>query len=208
MSSDLCSKWNRLHDIGDIKIPKDHRGSGSATLALHDLQLTQMKGEFEPISEPLPIFEFDFGKLNGEPIPYNRQSVKDFHLLRKDKEADAIFTWWDLKMDPKKTITLSCAPLWSHPDRIDFEKEIREMVRRLFKIEILFLGFYKDFFFQPWRDHWMQSIYYPINSPSLEPEMERLSLISDHGKSLSLVRVLMTIKCIFLFQMNILFGLI
>ena len=130
VSSDLCSKWNRLHDIGDIKIPKDHIGSGSATLALHDLQLTQMKGEFEPISEPLPIFEFDFGKLNGEPIPYNRQSVKDFHLLRKDKEADAIFTWWDLKMDPKKTITLSCAPLWSHPNRIDFEKDIREMVRR------------------------------------------------------------------------------
>merc|ERR1712129_434256 len=44
VSSDLCSKWNGLHDIGQdfIKVPEEHRGSGAKTLALHDSQLSQM----------------------------------------------------------------------------------------------------------------------------------------------------------------------
>merc|ERR1719225_61017 len=43
VSSELCSKWNGLHDIGQnfIKVPEEHRGSGAKTLALHDLQLSQ-----------------------------------------------------------------------------------------------------------------------------------------------------------------------
>ena len=33
--------------------------------------------------------------------------------------------WWDIQMDPQKTITLSCAPSWGHPtpkDMVDLLK--------------------------------------------------------------------------------------
>ena len=131
VSSELCSRWNQLHDIDQIVIPEEIRGSGASSLALHDLQLnqmTQMKGHFEPLSEPIAIFNFDFSKSNREPIPYNRQSANEFNLLRKDKNADAIFMWWDLRMDPNETIVLSCAPYWCHPEKSLFDKGIKEMV--------------------------------------------------------------------------------
>ena len=77
VSSDLCSKWNGLHDIGQdfIKVPEEHRGSGAKTLALHDLQLSQMsqmdakKGHFKALSDPIPIFNFDFGRLTKQAVP-------------------------------------------------------------------------------------------------------------------------------------------
>ena len=29
--------------------------------------------------------------------------------------CDAVFMWWDLEMDTKGKILLSCAPRWAHP---------------------------------------------------------------------------------------------
>jgi len=71
VSSDICSKWNGLHDIKiadeKIAIPDEMRGSGASTLALHDLQLSQIReDQFEAVSEVLPIFDFDFGRLKNK----------------------------------------------------------------------------------------------------------------------------------------------
>ena len=136
VSSKICAKWNHLHDINDkIVIPEDKRGSGASSLALHDLQLSQMEGEFEALTPITKIFDFDFGKSNGkDPIPLHRQSVNELILQRNDKKVDAIFLWWDLKMDPNQTIVLSCAPYWAHPDKVLFDKNIKEMVRSLFML--------------------------------------------------------------------------
>ena len=129
VSSDLCSKWNGLHDIGQdfIKVPEEHRGSGAKTLALHDLQLSQMsqmdakKGHFKALSDPIPIFNFDFGRLTKQAVPSRRQAVSKFALKTKLK-CDAIFMWWDLTFDPQSQIVLSCAPDWAK------DGDIKQMV--------------------------------------------------------------------------------
>lgn len=54
-------------------------------------------------------------------------------IVEKTGRCDAVFFWWDLHMDDMGNINLSCAPWWHH------EKS-------------------KD---QPWRDHWMQAVYFP-----------------------------------------------
>ena len=91
-----------------------------------------MDGEFEALIPITKIFDFDFGK--SDPIPLRRQSVNELILQRNDKKVDAIFLWWDLKMDPNETIVLSCAPYWAHPDKILFDKKVKEMVRSLLLI--------------------------------------------------------------------------
>jgi hypothetical protein len=65
-------------------------------------------------------FSFDFGNKNKDAIPVSRQSVKTFKLLdnaNPGDKCDAIFLWWDIIMDPRDKITLSCAPKWAHPDK-------------------------------------------------------------------------------------------
>ena len=87
VSSEICSKWNGLHDIQianeKITIPDDMRGSGASTLALHDLQLSQIKeDQFEAVSEVLPIFDFDFGRLKNKVIfTYKSQNYSFLKLL-------------------------------------------------------------------------------------------------------------------------------
>ena len=50
--------------------------------------------------------------------------------------CDAVFMWWDTWTDPDCSILLSCAPSWAHHN-LAMGAEL------------------------PWRDHWMQAIYYP-----------------------------------------------
>lgn len=115
VSSEVCSKWNGLHKIGQIiDIPPQHRSTGAKTLALHDLQLSQFeekKHHFKPLSDPIQIFDFDFGKLHGKSLSLRRQSVNAFEMKQKLK-CDAIFMWWELTFDPAEKIILSCAPNW------------------------------------------------------------------------------------------------
>ena len=86
VSSEICSKWNGLHDIQianeKITIPDDMRGSGASTLALHDLQLSQIKeDQFEAVSEVLPIFDFDFGRLKNKVIFAYKSQNYSFLLI-------------------------------------------------------------------------------------------------------------------------------
>ncbi|OQR74311.1 protein arginine N-methyltransferase 7-like [Tropilaelaps mercedesae] len=47
--------------------------------------------------------------------------------------APCVLTWWECQMAP--SVTLSCSPRWEHPKGKN----------------------------QPWRDHWMQAVYYPLH---------------------------------------------
>ena len=114
--------------------------------------MDEKKGHFKATSDPIPIFNFDFGRLTKQPVPSRRQTVSEFALKNKLK-CDAIFMWWDLTFDPQGQIVLSCAPDWAkHGD-------IKQMA---------------------WRDHWMQAIYYPISSP--DPVTDHMYLISNHDE--------------------------
>ena len=59
--------------------------------------------------------------------------------------------WWELKMDPARKITLSCAPHWAHPKGASSPPNKQSV------------GFSHDDERVPWRDHWMQSVYYPVS---------------------------------------------
>ena len=68
----------------------------------------------------------------------------------KASSTSAVFMWWELKMDPARKITLSCAPHWAHPNGGESKPSSS-------------LGFSHDDKNVPWRDHWMQSVYYPVS---------------------------------------------
>ena len=47
-----------------------------------------------------------------------------------------------------------------------------------FGVEVIFIFFVV---FQPWRDHWMQAVYYPIRTPDVQAGQD-LALISNHDE--------------------------
>lgn len=66
--------------------------------------------------------------------------------------AHAAFVWWDLAMDSDGEFMLSCAPKW-YLDRQD----------------------------APWRDHWIQGVYYFANELKLKTD-EEVHLIGHHDE--------------------------
>jgi type III protein arginine methyltransferase len=111
--------------------------------AIHDLQLSQFPlDKFTPLTSRIKVCDIDFsGKLR---IPENEAFTEEFQTLASG-EANAVFFWWDIRMDPEGTIVLSCAPHWNHPDTETLAKSKDEVTRRNSI---------------PWRDHWMQGCFY------------------------------------------------
>lgn len=60
--------------------------------------------------------------------------------------GQVFFMWWILKMDQNDEIRLSCAPHWTHEDfdALKSENPTFQPIQNLI----------------PWRDHWMQALYY------------------------------------------------
>jgi protein arginine N-methyltransferase 7 len=73
-----------------------------------------------------------------------------------DGLAQVVFMWWDLVMDLDGEVVLSCAPIWAHP-----LSEVTDVL--------------------PWRDHWMQALYYLPKEVPVKKE-ERLVLVSQHDE--------------------------
>ena len=82
------------------------------------------------------------------------RKVKSISQSSSGGPSSAVFMWWELKMDPARKITLSCAPHWAHP------KGTSSMPKQVPSSSI---GFSHDDKTVPWRDHWMQSVYYPVS---------------------------------------------
>lgn len=73
----------------------------------------------------------------------------------KSKEngvAHAAFVWWDLAMDSDGEIMLSCAPKW-----------------------------YRNCDDAPWRDHWIQGVYYFADEINLKAN-EEVNVIGYHDE--------------------------
>lgn len=158
IDSPYIQNWNRLKDIfcedGNllVKVPEDIKNCpGNA--AVHDLQASQLPSHLiKPIVAPQAVLNFDFsGKT---PFIFQRSTVSTLKAQR-DGTANAVIMWWDLKMDIDNKITLSCAPIWAHPDR------------HMGQI--------------PWRDHWMQALYYFPKEVHVK-ENEEVHLISCHDE--------------------------
>lgn len=161
VESSLVNKWNRLKDVYDddgkllVSVPKsiiNCRGAAS----VHDIQLNQIDlNDIKFLIEPYPVFRFDWsGKT---PFIFERTTINTLRAQNSGK-AQAVFMWWDLLMDIENKIVLSCAPFWAHNDsKQNLSKNI------------------------PWRDHWMQAVYYLPKELVLDKN-EEIHLISCHDE--------------------------
>ncbi|XP_017772742.1 PREDICTED: protein arginine N-methyltransferase 7 [Nicrophorus vespilloides] len=157
IESPLVRNWNILKDVFDddgkllVKVP-DSMKRCKGTISLHDLQLSEVKlHEFAQLVEPVKVLRFDFS--GKTPFVFDRSTINTAKA-RKDGKAQAVFMWWDLNMDIDNKITLSCAPYWAHP---------------LYKEEL------------PWRDHWMQAVYYLPKELDVKKDSE-VHLVSCHDE--------------------------
>ncbi|CAG4946707.1 unnamed protein product [Parnassius apollo] len=156
----MLRKWNKLNDLADedlniiLKTPQKLKDcAGSA--AVHDIQLSQLPRQaFRELSEQIPVFYYDWsGKI---PIDFKRTVKQEFKVIGTGK-AQMVFMWWELNMDTEGKIVLSCAPWWSHPDADLSSERPQDSI--------------------PWRDHWMQAVYYLPQEISVVNDTE-VTLIS------------------------------
>lgn len=170
VQSPFFDGFNRIKTIADLdgevilKAPKKFENC-PGTAFLFDVQLSQYHDKFLSASDPQVVMEFDFsGKV---PIELERKSVKAFPPRLSGGTVQALLFWWDLLMDEEGEVVLSCAPSWAHPDfkehRETSEKDVQD----------------KDVI--PWRDHWMQAVYFPP-TPIHITAGEDFFVSSNHGE--------------------------
>ncbi|KAF7707638.1 protein arginine N-methyltransferase 7 isoform X1 [Silurus meridionalis] len=87
----------------------------------------------------------------SRPVSSALQSHSCRFVVEASGRAQVVLSWWDLDMDPSGSIVCSMAPCWTYSD-------VREY---------------------PWRDHWMQSVYFLPAEKSV-CEGEELSLTVSH----------------------------
>lgn len=99
--------------------------------------------QFREIAEPTAVFEFDW---SGKSVIPKSEFLKINVKAKQNGTAQAFFMWWVLKMDQEAEIRISCAPHWAHEDfhRLKIERPSFQPEQNII----------------PWRDHWMQAIYY------------------------------------------------
>lgn len=68
----------------------------------------------------------------SKPVSSSLQSHSSHFLVESSGRGQVVLTWWDLHMDPEGHVVCSMAPSWT----------------------------YQDPRTAPWRDHWMQSVYF------------------------------------------------
>lgn len=158
VSSKKCQQWSVPSplelDSDNVLEPLPSSSNGHTSLSLHDVQLTQFSQNlWTRITEPRVVFSMDLSCKEGQ-IPKTDRVVSLF-TAEMDGRCDAVFMWWDCWTDPQKKILLSCAPRWASHHPID--KEL------------------------PWRDHWMQAIYYPKTQTDVV-KGETLNLVSCHDE--------------------------
>ncbi|XP_072401270.1 protein arginine N-methyltransferase 7 [Diabrotica undecimpunctata] len=138
VESPVAQNWNRIKDVFNdegkllVKVPEAIKKCAGSS-AVHDIQLSQFpRTSFNTIISPTPICTFNWSSS----IPFKRLHSVETRIER-DGKAQVVFMWWDLQMDCEERILLSCAPVWAHPEaKMKPAEEI------------------------PWRDHWMQGVYY------------------------------------------------
>ncbi|KAL3284415.1 hypothetical protein HHI36_018575 [Cryptolaemus montrouzieri] len=153
-------KWNRMKNYYDgneclLKVPESIK-TCSGCAAVHDIQLNQLPlTSVKTLVSPIPVFQFDWS--GRTPLIFEQSTI---HNLRAecDGEAQAVFIWWDLKMDTENKIILSCAPFWAHP-----------LSKNQSDVKI------------PWRDHWMQAVYY-LPKELRFAKGDELNLITCHDE--------------------------
>ncbi|XP_066587278.1 protein arginine N-methyltransferase 7 [Prorops nasuta] len=171
VDSQTVSLWNRIKPIRDaesqsvlIDPPLDVQLCSGAA-AVHDMQLTRLPHHlFTPLMRPQQIFRFDWS--GKKPLIFKEKALMTDEAIASGN-ANVIFMWWHLNMDEYGDVILSCAPVWEHPDA----KEPKLANFPMEKIADTI----------PWRDHWMQAVYYlPVELPITAGSI--ISLVGYHDE--------------------------
>uniref|UniRef100_A0A8D2ZLX3 Protein arginine N-methyltransferase n=1 Tax=Scophthalmus maximus TaxID=52904 RepID=A0A8D2ZLX3_SCOMX len=88
----------------------------------------------------------------SRPVSSAFQSHSSQFVAQSSGQAQVVLSWWDLDMDPSGSIVCTMAPSWKYPQP--------KMA--------------------PWRDHWMQSVYFlPVERGVTEGEELNLTVCHD-----------------------------
>ncbi|KAM7396311.1 hypothetical protein PAMP_019360 [Pampus punctatissimus] len=88
----------------------------------------------------------------SKPVSSAPQSHCSQFVAQAGGRAQVVLSWWDIDMDPGGTIVCSMAPSWTYPQPRT----------------------------APWRDHWMQSVYFlPVETKVTEGEELSLTVCHD-----------------------------
>lgn len=165
----LAWSWNMPKIVANLEgevlltTPSDiQQCQGSA--ALHDIQLNQFPlKDVKFVSDPIAVQHFDWSGKTLSPLE-NCTSTK--FIARQSGSLHVVFMWWDLKMDADNQILLSCAPFWAHPDY----EQLKAVNQKLIPNQNVI----------PWRDHWMQALYYlPTVTPIQQSDEMYLNFNHD-----------------------------
>ncbi|XP_026094644.1 protein arginine N-methyltransferase 7-like [Carassius auratus] len=87
----------------------------------------------------------------SKPVSSAAQSYMAQFKAQTSGRAQVVLSWWDIDMDPDGNIVCTMAPSWNYSDPHTY----------------------------PWRDHWMQSVYF-LSAEENVSEGEELNLIVSH----------------------------
>ncbi|KAK0167741.1 hypothetical protein PV327_001609 [Microctonus hyperodae] len=169
IESDTAKSWNRMNPITDLdnsKIiiePPSAINTCSGSSAVHDVQLSQLpETSFRSLHYAEKIFIFDWS--SNQRLIFDDRKTIPLSVITSGT-THALFMWWDLIMDDDEEILLSCAPIWQHPDAATEYKSKSSDTSQLI----------------PWRDHWMQAIYYFPKEITLEVG-DKIDLVGYHDE--------------------------
>ncbi|KAI9581497.1 protein arginine N-methyltransferase 7 [Glossina fuscipes] len=171
VQSSLATQWNSLKLLvnldGDILLkPSSEVLNCSGEPSVHDIQMSQLPLEqIKPLTQPIEIFQFDFNCKEPTDVQRFRNILVKAFI---PGSTDLVFFWWDIKMDFKEEIVLSCAPFWAHPNF----KELKAKASPKLPLTNVV----------PWRDHWMQAIYYIPRPLKLTESDDEFILNCNHDE--------------------------
>jgi protein arginine N-methyltransferase 7 len=166
VSSDLVWAWHRLRSLslGRATIAVPPEAAFPCGAVFHDLQLSEIPSHaFTALSPKLEVFRFDFsGKTR---LLDDRTNVTSFRC-GAGGVAHAVFMWWDLQMDVEGKVWIDMTPTnvagRAAGGGTSHVNQVQSAAARL-----------------PWRDHWMQAIYFLSNELRLG-QGQSASLTSTH----------------------------
>ncbi|XP_059148867.1 protein arginine N-methyltransferase 7-like isoform X2 [Physella acuta] len=141
VQSPLLTNWNNLQSIS---LPNGSVISVPAHFARCGGAPLLHDLQVDELQEDLtfvstPVEVFRFDFSHRNALP-KTESKKLVTEAQLDGSVNGFVMWWELVMDPQGEIILSCAPCWNRKADVPV----------------------------PWRDHWMQALYYPSVSKSVK----------------------------------------
>ncbi|XP_050436521.1 protein arginine N-methyltransferase 7 [Adelges cooleyi] len=155
VESEFIRNFNRVNDIyhkGKLFMKVPENVKKCQGIeSVFDLQLGELPTELFKTLVPAQVM-FRFNWSDKNGVVTDRKNAIRCKPIESGV-AHAAFVWWDLAMDMDGEIILSCAPKWRYTDN-----------------RVI-----------PWRDHWIQGVYYFTNEVHVKTN-EEVNLIGYHDE--------------------------